>query len=1067
MIPRGASGRCAGLLAVFLTISALPPVFAAAAYDPLPTSLNAAVPLLEPAVAVEDPGENLSLLEQRVKDAPESENAWRDLGWAYMRHNFPDQARRTWENWRRLNPVNPEVHALLGQLALAENRLPDAIDSFRRSLELYPDQDDIRFNLARTLRWAGYLGESIERLREMLEKNPGDTAIQLELARALSSNWEYAAALTLWSFLLAKNPDDRELQMGEAQALLHTGSPRLAVITARRMLEDEPANKTALTILTDEAEYNQRFAEAADWLEKLIAATESKSNRQYLRNRLLKIMRNARERDPATSPLVKQLELAREIAAAEPRNIDARLSLAELKLQKGLLDKAKTLLVTVLREFNPHHYRTHIILFEIALAQRAFTEAKSHLEQMRRFHPRDPYLLWYEARLRETMGDYAAAEDSLDRLAAAGERGATAVLLYHALTPSRFGPALSVERFREHLRALMAAEYQFVTPEEIHEDWKRQGCRAGRWPDGRLRRVVAVTFDDALESAMRFGTEIGREYGIRFGQYIPVGFVERGDPYIATWEQLARYGKYGVWEYGNHLYYAHDPLDIDMHGNRGLPAANRKWLAHERRRETESEYAMRLRREYEESREKITRHLGHPCRVVAYPYGDIGQEGYSNMPNAIPLNLQHAARNHDIGFIQTPFSHAVCGADPLLYGRHEMSIHWSGEQVAQYLLDRHPVILAERTRLDFAQWRGNPAAARQALHKLQTAGYPAEKIAKMTAGMRTNLVSVFPMPGTFRQLTGEDIARRNRGVRSEISGFGDNFKARHFRATVQGEIDLGEGIHLATSVGAGRLAQGKKDAGEPANTIALTETISELAVTFIDAQRRAWTAGAGWRGWSGDDRRNRLEGRAEVHGRLIPDLSIRLGVASDTPDQARALARGMHRTRLFGEGHWQMTSDWALIFDASWERLSDNNILLQGNMHPVLAPVAWHGAYVGALLTHRRSEKDSPDIWTPPRADGSYVTAGHRGRLGAGQYNITLQAGAAREKSFDAADALNNREDTGTEPVGNNAWKEAYAANAVWNRTLSKHWSGGFQSSWRYSSSYREIRWLLHGRYRF
>lgn len=1030
----------------------------AASYEPpaLDPPLREPVPD-PPELAIEAPDRAIADLETRIRETPEDHDAWRDLGWAYWERDQRDRTRELWETWRRLQPDRADVHALLGRLALADDRLGDAIQSFRRSLEIDPFQDDIPFELARTLRWKGLLTEAIERLQALRVEQPDRQDIKLELARALSSNWNYAQALPLWTRLRTRHPNDRDIQLGEALAALHTGSPHSAILDARRVLEDNPDHPTALAILADEAEFGGRPDEAIPWVKHLMDVTDRPGDRLFLQNRLLALMQRTSTPASLAGDLRKQEHLARRMMAEAPDNLDVRLTLSEIVTRQHRFREAESLLRDVLREFNPRHYRTHAMLFEIALAKARMAVAQDHLEALRRFHPQDPYLHWYQARWHAAANDIESAYRALDRLAAAGERGAVAVLLYHALTASDYGPPLSVSRFREHLRALMHAGYAFVTPETIHHHWERLGESAGRDADGRARRVVAITFDDGLESAMRFATPIGIEYGLRFSQYIISGFLERGEPYLSPWNDLARYAESGVWEFGSHNHEAHDIYPIDSRGAKGRPLAVRRWLPDKQRLETESEYAQRIEKEYRKARALISEKLGQPAHSVAYPYGDIGQEGPSNMPDAIPINLRHAANQHAIGFIQVPFAHAVRGAHPLLYGRHEMNVHWSGDQVAQYLIDHHPIILAERTRLQFAQWHGHAAIARNALEALRVAGYPPEHLGRLNQSLRTGMATAFALPVTAVSATPPP---RFAGVSLEMAD--DNLDSRHWFAIGRGDWAASPDVHLSVAAGTGRLTQRPSRDEVAAGTLDLNEIRGQMRVAYIDPRNWVWSAGIGWRGWSGDTHRHRMEYEAAIQGRPTPETALRAELRSDSPDRARAIVDELSREQASLEAQWQTTADWSVHGAGAWEQWSDNNRLLRFDVYPLYAPYTWKGYFTGVRMTHRQSRHDTSGIWTPYRFWGAYGVAGKRGRFAGGRYDVSLRAGLGRETAFppDTEPVIDGDETLeAVDPSDDdNAWDAAYGASASWQPASDRHWQLNLRVDWNHNTDYDERR---------
>ena len=152
------------------------------------------------------------------------------------------------------------------------------------------------------------------------------------------------------------------------------------------------------------------------------------------------------------------------------------------------------------------------------------------------FQPDNPYRHLDYARIAVQRGDYAGAMEALDRLEAAGGRGAVLTLLYHGLTESEWLALPSTRRFREHLIALREAGFTFLSPMDVPEYLARNagpaglgeakpwlarqvdraryavtGERKGREPEEiRPAKVVAITFDDGLRSSFSLGTPIAQ-----------------------------------------------------------------------------------------------------------------------------------------------------------------------------------------------------------------------------------------------------------------------------------------------------------------------------------------------------------------------------------------------------------------------------------------------------------------------------------------------------------------------------------------------------------------------------
>ncbi len=86
---------------------------------------------------------------------------------------------------RRVEPGNPVVEANLGVLALAEDRLDDAIVSLRKALEIAPDLHEARFTLARAYLRAGLGDEAAREARELLARLPEAAPQRPEVERLL------------------------------------------------------------------------------------------------------------------------------------------------------------------------------------------------------------------------------------------------------------------------------------------------------------------------------------------------------------------------------------------------------------------------------------------------------------------------------------------------------------------------------------------------------------------------------------------------------------------------------------------------------------------------------------------------------------------------------------------------------------------------------------------------------------------------------------------------------------------------------------------------------------------
>ncbi|MGQ0702099.1 MAG: tetratricopeptide repeat protein [Gemmatimonadales bacterium] len=114
-------------------------------------------------------------------------------------------------------------HAALGEAYAAAGALPEAIEQYRRALDLGPRFHDLRYRLARLLLEAGRPLEAREELETMVAGHPDsrDAVALLGLAHYLAG--DAAAARDLWRRGLGRWPQDPRLGAYLAMAERLTG----------------------------------------------------------------------------------------------------------------------------------------------------------------------------------------------------------------------------------------------------------------------------------------------------------------------------------------------------------------------------------------------------------------------------------------------------------------------------------------------------------------------------------------------------------------------------------------------------------------------------------------------------------------------------------------------------------------------------------------------------------------------------------------------------------------------------------------------------------------------------
>lgn len=84
-------------------------------------------------------------------------------------------------------PARAALHALRGEVELAQHAFDDAVESYGRALELDPGLAPARLGLARAFEGLGMRDHALEQLAHLLEQEPGHDA-----ARELAARWSAA-----------------------------------------------------------------------------------------------------------------------------------------------------------------------------------------------------------------------------------------------------------------------------------------------------------------------------------------------------------------------------------------------------------------------------------------------------------------------------------------------------------------------------------------------------------------------------------------------------------------------------------------------------------------------------------------------------------------------------------------------------------------------------------------------------------------------------------------------------------------------------------------------------------
>jgi peptidoglycan/xylan/chitin deacetylase (PgdA/CDA1 family) len=250
-------------------------------------------------------------------------------------------------------------------------------------------------------------------------------------------------------------------------------------------------------------------------------------------------------------------------------------------------------------------------------------------------------LLWTRATLRFSTPELPRldpAEARRLRADAPRYRGGVAVLVYHGLGSSTDGEGrftIPVSRFAEHLNALRAAGFRFVTASEV----ARAFSARRPLPDN----AVMLTFDDGRAEAMMLADPLLRQAGARATMFVITDRTEDPGLFYASRDALRRYAASGRWDLQSHTARLHDVRDTS--------AGELPLLTSRADGETLPEYRRRVAADLDRADRSIAELSGRAPVAFAYPFGAYGADR-SNDPRIRTLLAGLLARRYRLAFQQ-------------------------------------------------------------------------------------------------------------------------------------------------------------------------------------------------------------------------------------------------------------------------------------------------------------------------------------------------------------------------------------------------------------------------------
>jgi tetratricopeptide (TPR) repeat protein len=164
----------------------------------------------------------LAMWEATLVAAPH--NSWAHTSYgACLPASRASEAIEHYRESLRLNPENAGAHYNWGFALASEGRLPEAIEHYQQALRLKPDFAEVEGNLAAALVSVGRSEEALAHFQKAVELEPGRAESHQNLASTLASTGRLSEAIEHYRRALQIKPDSSATEYGLACAMAGLG----------------------------------------------------------------------------------------------------------------------------------------------------------------------------------------------------------------------------------------------------------------------------------------------------------------------------------------------------------------------------------------------------------------------------------------------------------------------------------------------------------------------------------------------------------------------------------------------------------------------------------------------------------------------------------------------------------------------------------------------------------------------------------------------------------------------------------------------------------------------------
>ncbi|MBF0338201.1 MAG: hypothetical protein HQL05_10245 [Nitrospirae bacterium] len=559
---------------------------------------------------------------------------------------------------------------VLGKREELKGNATAAIDYYKKSIELEPDQSDLHIGLFKILYAQDRFTEAWKELQWVEGRiEAGETALRVYIADMYTVMGYTSKALDMWNMLMIAYPETPNFAIETARLLFQTCKADKAIEILKGVIEIKPS-ETAFTLYID---ILQNLGQYEDIIKLTTEGIKSYPTSEIL----------LRSRAEAAESL-KMTEEARQTAQGmlniDNSNPEMSRLVARSIVDTNLIKEGRDYYESLLKR-NPFFLPAMTALRNIASSQQETSKASEYARMAVQQRPWDvASSIRYATSLYEDQ-DFTGAYKILRRHVSTDVTNAVPILLYSNVTACSYNGRSNTTKVIAHLRRLKAEGFEFTTPDKLS------------WPS-KTRRVIVVIANADMDALKEIDTELAKLDGRAV-------YADNIDILLSKTEGTQQFDvigglvKSGRWLIASNGGRNNTAIAINESGGKGNPSTHAAFKYG--RRETPDEMATRLGKYMKDAVNPVK---DTKTKVLLYYKGDYGHLSLDIDGQQMDTLRNVTAERFDMALSIDEDGFVFEGYDPLRLSCRVVPVDWDGDKLIEHVNYDNPLVVA---RLEYAK----------------------------------------------------------------------------------------------------------------------------------------------------------------------------------------------------------------------------------------------------------------------------------------------------------------------------------------------------------------------------